>query len=108
MNLLCIAKKLEEAQNQKRADEAQAARKEDLYYSDPEDILQHRDEDEEKALSDLEERFTNQELKDHEEIDGLINQELRDHQEDMKSSPITSLKICTRLEKISATCDSMF
>jgi hypothetical protein len=73
MNLLPL-KKLEEAQNQKRPDETQAARTEDLYYSDPEDILlQHLVEDDEEN-----------ELKDHEEIDELINQELRDHQEDME------------------------
>jgi hypothetical protein len=78
------AKKLEDAQNQKRPDEAQAARTEDLYFPDPEDILQHRDEDEENELRDLEERFSNQQLKDHEEIDELINQELRDHQDYME------------------------
>jgi hypothetical protein len=79
------AKKLEDAQNQKRPDEAQAARTEDLYFPDPQDILQHRDdEDEENELRDLEERFSNQQLKDHEEIDELINQELRDHQDYME------------------------
>jgi hypothetical protein len=53
---LVSAKKLEEAQNQKRPDEAQAARNEDIYFPDPEDILQLRDEDdedEENALIDL-------------------------------------------------------
>nr|CAH0102754.1 unnamed protein product [Daphnia galeata] len=85
LNEIVTAKKLEEAQNQKRPDEAQAARTEDLYFPDPEDILQHRDdEDEENELRDLEERFSNQQLKDHEEIDELINQELRDHQDDFE------------------------
>nr|CAH0105080.1 unnamed protein product [Daphnia galeata] len=51
---LVFAKKWEEAQNQKRPDEAQAERNEDLYFRDPEDILQLRDEaDGEKALRDL-------------------------------------------------------
>ena len=85
LNEIVTAKKLEEAQNQKRPDAAQAARTEDLYFPDPEDILQHRDdEDEENELRDLEERSSNQQLKDHEEIDELINQELRDHQDDFE------------------------
>ncbi len=50
---LVFAKKWEEAQNQKRPDEAQAERNEDLYFRDPEDILQLRDEDEENPLRDL-------------------------------------------------------
>ena len=52
---LVSAKKLEEAQNhQKRPDGAQAERNEDLYFRDPEDILQLRDEeDEENPLIDL-------------------------------------------------------
>jgi hypothetical protein len=45
---------LEEAQNhQKRPDGAQAERNEDLYFRDPEDILQLQDEDEENPLIDL-------------------------------------------------------
>ena len=43
LNEIVTAKKLEDTQNQKRPDEAQAERNEDLYFRDPEDILQLRD-----------------------------------------------------------------
>jgi hypothetical protein len=93
---LVSAKKLEEAQNQKRPDETQAARTEDLYYSDPEDILlQHLVEDDEEN-----------ELKDHEEIDELINQELRDHQEDMEEFTNHEFKDMYAFGE--DFCDSMF
>lgn len=92
---------------QKRPDEAQTARNEDLYYSDPEDILQHRDEDEDNELRDLEERFSNQELKNYEEcIEELTNQELRDHQEDMEE--FTNHEFKDMYEFGEDFCDSMF
>jgi hypothetical protein len=111
LNEIVTAKKLEEAQNQKRPDEAQAARtedREDLYFPDPEDILLQNlvEDDEEKVLRDLEERFSNQQLKDHEEIDELINQELRDHQEYMEE--LTDHEFKDMYEFGEDFCDSMF
>ena len=108
LNEIVTAKKLEEAQNQKRPDETQAARTEDLYYSDPEDILLQNlvEDDEENELRDLEETFSNQQLEDHEEIDELINQELRDHQEDMEE--FTNHEFKYMYEFGEDFCDSMF
>ncbi len=77
-------KKLEDTQNQKRPDEAQAERNEDLYFPDPEDIFQLRDEaDGENALRDLlypedpSEDLNNEEWIDQDYIEESNEEELR-------------------------------
>ena len=90
---LVFAKKWEEAQNQKRPDEAQAERNEDLYFRDPEDILQLRDEDEENPLRDL--------LYPVDPSDS--NEEWIDHQDYIEESNEEELRCMNAFEMISAT-----
>ena len=90
---LVSAKKLEEAQNQKSPDRAQAERNEDLYFRDPEDILQLRDEDEENPLIDL--------LYPVDPSDS--NEEWIDHEDYIEESNEEELRCMNAFEMISAT-----
>nr|CAH0110038.1 unnamed protein product [Daphnia galeata] len=91
-------KKLEDTQNQKRPDEAQTERNEDLYFPDPEDIFQLRDEaDGENALRDL--------LYPEDPSEDLNNEEWIDHQDYIEESNEEESRCMNAFED--DFCDSM-